>query len=59
MSHWFGKISVILGVWIIASPWVLGFSSFAPALWSNIAAGAALALLGLWEIFGRDDKLIK
>lgn len=56
MSSWFGKIAVVLGIWIVISPWVLGFASFAPALWSNIAVGAAVALLGFWQIFGRDDE---
>lgn len=53
---WFKKLEVILGIWILISPWILGFSSLAPALWSSVIGGAAVALLGLWGIFGEEPQ---
>jgi SPW repeat len=38
----------VLGVWVIASPWVLpGITLTAGMIWSNVVAGALLTFLGL------------
>lgn len=50
----FSRIQFIIGIWILISPWVLGYADFAPILWSNIIIGVATALLGMWGIFGGD-----
>ncbi|KKU41613.1 MAG: hypothetical protein UX58_C0007G0054 [Candidatus Wolfebacteria bacterium GW2011_GWB2_46_69] len=44
---------LILGVWVFVSPWVLGFSGYAFALWSNVIAGACIVVLTLWGLFGK------
>jgi SPW repeat len=48
MAHsgwsWF---NVLLGIWLIASPFVLGFSGVAVAMWHNIIAGVVVTLLAL------------
>jgi hypothetical protein len=33
-----------LGLWIAASPWLLGFSSVNLARWSNVLAGGLIAI---------------
>lgn len=45
--HWtiFG-----IGVWLILSPWVLGFAEVNLAMWNAVIAGALLALLALWNM---------
>jgi len=43
-SNW---VNVVLGVWIIISPFVLGFSHWIPIMWNNIATGGAICLLAL------------
>ncbi|KKS25478.1 MAG: SPW repeat protein [Candidatus Wolfebacteria bacterium GW2011_GWA2_42_10] len=48
----FNWVSLILGVWILISPWVLGFSALTTALWSNVIVGALVAILALWQLFG-------
>ncbi|MBI4160103.1 SPW repeat protein [Candidatus Wolfebacteria bacterium] len=40
-----------LGLWIMVSPWILGFSDITPALWSNVVAGVFIILIAMWEIF--------
>lgn len=48
----------VLGVWVIASPWVLqGVALTAGMTWSNVVAGALLTLLGLnAAYFGRRTR---
>jgi len=53
---WLSKIEIVLGVWILVSPWLLGYASISAALWSNIIGGALVALTGLWGIFGEPSK---
>ncbi|RJQ29516.1 hypothetical protein C4571_01570 [Candidatus Parcubacteria bacterium] len=45
-------IEIGLGVWIIVSPWILGFSSISIMKWSNVIVGMCLVLLHVWMIFG-------
>jgi hypothetical protein len=41
-----------LGVWILISPWILGFYAVNIALISNIIAGVIIITLSLWQLFG-------
>jgi len=40
-------VNVILGLWLIISPFVLGFSAARVPTWHNIIAGIVVALLAL------------
>jgi hypothetical protein len=43
--------NLVVGLWTVAAPWVLGFAGIAAAMWSHVLAGvvvAALAAVGLW-----------
>ncbi|OBH85477.1 SPW repeat protein [Mycobacterium scrofulaceum] len=48
----------VLGVWVIASPWILqGVTLTTGMMWSNVVAGALLTLLGLnAAYFGRRTR---
>jgi len=46
--HW---LEIFLGLWIMLSSWLLGMSSFAVMMWSNLIVGTAIVSLNLWEIF--------
>lgn len=39
--------NVGLGAWLVVSPWLVGFSELAPALWNAVIVGAAIAVLAL------------
>ncbi len=41
-----------IGIMMIVSPWVLGFSDISLAKWCNIILGLILAIAGAWKIFG-------
>jgi hypothetical protein len=37
--------NVLLGCWLIASPWIFGYTSDISAFWNGIAVGALIAVL--------------
>jgi hypothetical protein len=45
--------NVILGLWLIISPFALGASSSATVVWHNVIAGIVVALLALSRAFVR------
>ena len=52
-EEWF---SVALGLWLVASPWILGFSGVAAAMWSAVIVGLVVAVLALWAL-GTDREI--
>lgn len=40
-------VNVILGSWVVISPFVLGFSNLRAAMWNGVATGLAVLLLAL------------
>lgn len=53
---WEEWTSVALGVWLVISPWVLGFSGSAAAMWNAVIVGAVVAVLALWAL-GTDKSI--
>ncbi len=45
-------LQFVLGIWVMLSPWLLGFSSIPVLMWGNLLAGLALVLVNMWAIFG-------
>lgn len=41
---------IVFGAWLIAAPWVLGFSSINLAFWNSIFSGSAIILFVAWRI---------
>jgi hypothetical protein len=48
-KHW---TTLIVGFWILVSPWLLGFADISVMKWSNVACGAIIILADAWQIFG-------
>jgi SPW repeat len=48
--------SVVLGVWLVISPWVLGFSANTNAMSNAIVVGIIVAVLALWAL-GTDKDI--
>jgi hypothetical protein len=47
-THGMAWVSVLMGVWLIISPWLVsGVDTTASLLWSNIVVGAVVVDLGL------------
>lgn len=53
-AHWEEWANVALGLWLIASPWLLGFVG-TRAMHFSIAVGAAVAFLAALELWLRYD----
>lgn len=47
---WEEWVEVVLGLWLIVSPWVLNFSTSRPALWSAIISGAVIVISAGWNL---------
>ena len=49
---WEEWISVVLGAWLIAAPWVLNFSGNSVAARTHVLIGIAALVLALWSAAG-------
>ena len=50
-QEWEEWLNGAIGLWVLISPWILGFATNASALWSHVVLGvlvAALAAIELW-----------
>jgi hypothetical protein len=45
---WTQWINALIGVWFIISPWTLGYSQYAGAVWLSIILGAILFIVSFW-----------
>lgn len=53
---WEEWVSVALGAWLLVSPWVLGFSGIATAMWNAAIVGIGVAAFALWAL-GTDKDI--
>jgi hypothetical protein len=44
-----------VGLWTVASPWILGFNTQRDMMVSAVVAGAVVAVVSLWQVVGRYD----
>lgn len=47
---WEEWVNVALGIWLLVSPWVLGFSSAAALTWNAVLAGVVIAIVAGWTV---------
>jgi hypothetical protein len=52
-----GWVNLLLGVWVVISPFALGLSRSTAATWNNIAVGVAIVLLVLVSGWGNGTLL--
>ena len=43
---------LVIGIILIISPWVFGFSDISVAMWCNVLIGLFLAIVSAWAVFG-------
>lgn len=53
---WQEWANVALGAWLVISPWVIGFTGIAAALWNAVIVGAIVVVLALWAL-GTDKDI--
>ncbi len=47
---WEEWVNVVLGLWLIASPFVLGFTGVTEAMWNHIIVGLLIGADAVWVI---------
>jgi hypothetical protein len=52
---WEEWVEVALGVWLMASPWLLGFANLGLAMQNAVFVGLLVTVLALW-VLGTDDE---
>lgn len=50
-AEWHDWVNGVLGVWLVVSPWILGFAALTAALWNHVAVGLLIAALAAWELW--------
>lgn len=48
--QWEEWIGVVLGLWLIASPWLMGFAAADAARWNALIAGVIITALAAWTL---------
>lgn len=49
-GRWQEWINLALGVWLVVSPWAIGFQAAAALRWNAILSGAIVAALAAWVL---------
>lgn len=50
-QEWEEWLSLIAGIWVVVSPWVLGFTAITIATWTHVVLGLLIAAAAAWEIW--------
>lgn len=48
-TMWLSWLSALLGLWLIAAPFILGFTGLTTAFWNTIILGIIVTVLGVWN----------
>ena len=51
LQEWEEWVNLALGVWVAASPWLLGFAATVYAMWTHVGVGIAVAILAAVELW--------
>jgi hypothetical protein len=51
-------MNIVIGAWLIVSPWVLGFSDNVLIKWSSVLCGIILVAVNAWAL-SEKNKIIK
>ncbi len=49
-DNWQDIVCLVLGVWLVASPWVLGFTAIQAATWNAVILGFVIVLMSAAEL---------
>ncbi|MDJ1160092.1 SPW repeat protein [Chelatococcus sp. SYSU_G07232] len=50
-AEWEEWLNVVLGAWMIVSPWALGFASNMGALWTHVVLGVLTVAASGWAVW--------
>lgn len=49
-KKWEEWVNVVLGIWVIIAPFVLGFSTESGAMWNHLIVGVLVLIVALWAL---------
>ena len=49
-NRWQQWTNIVLGAWLVAAPFLLGFSQIPSAVWNHVAVGASIIALAGWAL---------
>ncbi|MDI7861984.1 SPW repeat protein [Rhizobiaceae bacterium n13] len=50
-AEWEEWVNLVLGLWLIVAPWMLGFTASMSAMWTHIVLGVLVAALSAWAVW--------
>ena len=50
-AEWEEWVNLILGVWLVAAPWALGFAANVNAMWTHVIVGVLTAAISAWALW--------
>lgn len=50
-KEWEEWLSLVVGLWVAASPWVIGFAATISAMWAHVVLGLLVAAVAAWEVW--------
>lgn len=50
-AEWEEWVNLILGLWLVAAPWVLDFVANVNALWTHVVVGLIVAAVSAWALW--------
>ncbi len=55
--RWASWVNVVLGLWLIVSPFALAYSTVSAALYEDVILGVVIAALALWCALGEQTRV--
>jgi len=50
-AEWEEWANLMLGLWLIVSPWLLGFAANVNAMWTHVVVGVLVAVISAWAVW--------
>ncbi|MBD9373112.1 SPW repeat protein [Rhizobium sp. ARZ01] len=50
-AEWEEWVNMVVGLWLIVSPWLLGFMANTSAMWTHVILGICTAALSAWAVW--------
>jgi SPW repeat len=51
LQRWEEWVQLVLGLWLIAAPWALGYTHFGSLTMTHVVLGAVVAILAAYELW--------
>ena len=50
-AEWEEWANMVIGLWLIVSPWLLGFMANVNAMWTHVILGVLVAAIAAWAVW--------